>query len=1003
MLAPRRTALPAALAVASLVALPLLVYGGPALFGHVVAPGDDLTQSLPLRQLVGRDLSAGHLPIFDPYLWSGAPLLAGWNAGAAYPLTWLFAVLPAAAAWTVTLASAVVAAGVGCYAFLRANGLRVVAGWMGAVTFAFGGGMSAQLSHVGLVVGMAWVPLGMLAILRLTDRAASGGRVLARCAGWTALLAASAGLVVLAGEPRAIADAAAVLLLYGSWRLGRLALAARRGERTPSAVAWGVAGVLAGGVLGLGLGAVQLLPGLAAVATSQRAVVTSYLFSAGSMPAPWLLLLGVPDLLGGSGAFGQPAFFASYNLTEVTGYVGMLPLAAAGALLGRLRHRGPLPEWAIWYVVAAAGVLLALGANTPLWHLLIRIPLFGGQRLQSRSILVTGLALAVLLAYWADGWLSGAGAAARRERLLGTLLPAGVVAIVVVALAWRVPLLEWMGVSRPVAARASAIGPWLVPFLVLAVAATGLVWWGGHPGWRGREPRAGTGGTARAIALVAFVVLDLVVFAVTTVVAVGTSAAPVPAVALGLPARGSAGGRATAEATDRRATAEATGRRATADVTAEATADELGRRVPAPDGVRPVATLRLGGRFAVYDPTLRYPAQLSALDAPDVNVVSGTSSVEGYGSIVDGRYARTTGTHGVSGTGQDVFSPQAAADGVLDALDTVAVLVPGDYLVSAVQRGRTPAGRHDGRTAGPDRPAAWELGTPLAVASVTVRLQPGVSDPDDARSGTDEGRSGGPAVPPVPAGVRVGLVRADGRVVWSSGVSVAPSTARGSTGWLATWRAPVDAVTVEVATSSAEALEAPVVTTGGGARLRPSGALDAALLPPHWTYAGRDGAFAMFRNHRARKPLTLQALPGGTLEGASVAGARGPALDPVSARVSSPHGVSVVRAVAAIPGWTATWTPAGPGRPAGPVPLAVRRDGVVQEVRVPAGRGTLTWRYRAPGLEAGAALSAGALVVVVALAGVAGVAGVAADGVGTVDGRRRRRGSRATRAPTAAP
>ena len=56
----------------------------------------------------------------------------------------------------------------------------------------------------------------------------------------------------------------------------------------------------------------------------------------------------------------------------------------------------------MWHVTALTGVILALGGNTPLGGLLFRIPLFGDQRLQSRNVLVLDLALAVLLAYWAD-------------------------------------------------------------------------------------------------------------------------------------------------------------------------------------------------------------------------------------------------------------------------------------------------------------------------------------------------------------------------------------------------------------------------------------------------------------------------------------------------------------------------------------------------------------------------------------------------------------------------
>lgn len=976
---------PTFLAVTSLVALSFLFYVLPALLGHIVIPGDDLTQSLPLRELVGRDLAAGHLPVYDPYLWAGAPLLAGWNAGAAYPLTWLFAVLPPSAAWTVTLAAAPIAAGVGCYAFLRANRLGAAASWMGGTTFAFGGGMAAQVSHIGLIAGMSWVPLGLLAILRLTAPPGAGRLRLASLAGWTAALATSVALVVLAGEPRAISDAATVLLLYGAWRLVRLAFEARRRDRGDGPVAWAAAGVVAGAALGVGLGAIQLVPGLDAVATSQRAAVTSFLFGAGSLPAPWLLLMGVPDLLGGSGTFGQPTFFASYNLTEVTGYVGMLPLVATGALLARIRTRlrvpfleGPLPEWAIWYVVAAAGVVMALGTRTPLWHLLIRVPLFGGQRLQSRSILVTGLALAILLAYWADGWLGvegpgvGAGpdphpspAVRRRERVLGTVLPGAVLVVVVVALAWRVPFLEWMGVPPRAAEGAGGIDPWLVPFAALALGAIAIAWANGGDGHvpGSRRERGTRRVPVRPAIVVGFVAVDLVLFAATTVVAIGAPAPAGPASAApSAPANGRSGPGASAAAAEHRSSR----------------ADRTTHRA-----VRPIATLHLGGRFTVYDPTVRDSTELTELGVPDGNVLTSTPSAGGYGSIVDGHYAALTGTHGVSGTGENVFDPEAADNGVLDQLDTTAVLVPSSYLVSTDVDGSSGtagspstaapsgAGGRDGRTAIPGRPATWELGTPTAVtgATVTARIAP-------------EATRSGASTPGPPATIRVGLEGASGNVTWSSAVTAGgrggatgagTGTGAGAgagTTWRAHWNAPVDAVAVVVATPAKAQVEPPVLATAGGPRLRPSGALDAALVPPHWVYDGRDGRFAVYRNTRARPPLTLRAVPGGELGGATVTLRSGPALDPSSARVTSPRGAVVVRSVAAIPGWSATWTPSGGGAAANgrSVGLPVQRDGVVQAVRVPPGSGVLTWRYLAPGLIAGEAISTGALVLLLALA-----------------------------------
>ena len=67
--------------------------------------------------------------------------------------------------------------------------------------------------------------------------------------------------------------------------------------------------------------------------------------------------------------------------------------------------------------------------------------------------------------------------------------------------------------------------------------------------------------------------------------------------------------------------------------------------------------------------------------------------------------------------------------------------------------------------------------------------------------------------------------------------------------------------------------------------------------------------------------------------------------------------------MAATAGWGATWHP----RHGAAAPLAVYRDGLVQAVDVPAGRGVVTWSYRPPGFRAGFALSLGAATFIVLL------------------------------------
>jgi hypothetical protein len=84
----------------------------------------------------------------------------------------------------------------------------------------------------------------------------------------------------------------------------------------------------------------------------------------------------------------------------------------------------------------------------------------------------------------------------------------------------------------------------------------------------------------------------------------------------------------------------------------------------------------------------------------------------------------------------------------------------------------------------------------------------------------------------------------------------------------------------------------------------------------------------------------------------------------MSAVVDSPGGAEVVRGVAFLPGWTATWTPSSGGST---TTLAVRSSGLVQAVDVPGGRGVVTWSYRAPGVVAGLVLTGLGVLVLVAL------------------------------------
>ncbi len=64
-------------AVSVLVVVPLVLFVVPALFGYPAIAGDNTIQNFPLRALTGEVVRQGHLPLWNPFIWSGSPLLGG--------------------------------------------------------------------------------------------------------------------------------------------------------------------------------------------------------------------------------------------------------------------------------------------------------------------------------------------------------------------------------------------------------------------------------------------------------------------------------------------------------------------------------------------------------------------------------------------------------------------------------------------------------------------------------------------------------------------------------------------------------------------------------------------------------------------------------------------------------------------------------------------------------------------------------------------------------------
>jgi hypothetical protein len=595
--------------------------------------------------------------------------------------------------------------------------------------------------------------------------------------------------VILAGAPEAMLDLALLVIAYAVMSAG---LDWARWWRILSRCG-------ASAALALSLAAIQWLPGLEAIRTSQRA--GSSFAAAGSFPTPFNIFWLVPYLDGNYGDFGEARFFSQYNLPEVGVYLGILPvIAVITLLLPRWPSRIPRRDRLTWYVVGIFGYLLALGSNTPLEHFFNSLPLYGHQRLQSRNMITVSTAVCVLFAGWID---RSDGAASDRtllwyDRVLA-LLPASIVAGVAVwALTGPTSLVSvFAGVKLTPAVAATVRRATLVA-LCFCAAAAALVW---------LRPRLAR---ARWLGLVAvFVSIDIGLIALTS------------------------------------------------QLTATPPNDILTGTTPVQQLMK--QNLAPGGRILSYDPQgyASYPGSPQGI--PDLNILANMPSVSGYASIVNGRYESVTATHeqgsvnigAISGRRLDQLNlqevvtlpeyflvplesaPRSIGDvrpisqGFADSTLERGFAYSNNYIPYPYFPGPSPALQSGQR-------ASWFFG---------ATLQPGIATLLFTQPVTTA------------AVVRFGIQAPDGTTQWAESVPVAPGAAS-----VTSSLPPGRAVGLTVQAFGPVPGQRAVVTAGGQS-YELAGSLSSALVPGPWRHVGEVQGYTVFA--RTTPPTPILAVTAG--------------------------------------------------------------------------------------------------------------------------------------------
>jgi hypothetical protein len=429
------------------------LFFSPALLrGLLLAPGDGVPLFLPNFY--------SPKVLWDSLLFGGFPMVGDPQVMQWYPPALLFSLIPGS--WNVFIISAYVLASSFTYGYVYTLTGSGLSAFVSGIVYGMSGFMMAHLGHTVIIHTVAWIPLILWSLEKLRHTWSPG---------W--FVAGSLGLAFsfFGGHSQMFFYALMLALSYAAV-LGWVAPVGRwRYYRFVSLMV----------ILGVGLAAVQIIPTAELAGQSVRTEFSFADFISYALPPKQLLTLIFPALFGLS---NHPTriYFGDWNLTELTGYIGLLPLFLASlAVIVRRRERLTI----FWLSAGLFALLLTLGNTTPLATLFYHLPIINHFRAPARHFVEFGFAVSVLSGLGVASILRGQ---ATRRLILRTVFAGSLVVLACLTgiLIFSKSLIE---LAREKGVAQISFLPWenasvLVPLVVLLIAAAMLLYWHKQPASR---------------------------------------------------------------------------------------------------------------------------------------------------------------------------------------------------------------------------------------------------------------------------------------------------------------------------------------------------------------------------------------------------------------------------------------------------------------------------------------------------------------------------------------
>ena len=274
---------------------------------HNALLSDLLLENFAWKRFTVNSIQNRSIPLWDPYLFAGHPFLANGQHSALYPFSVLFYTIPLVKAYGWFTVVQFWLAGLFVYIFLRVLGANRVGGLIAGITYQLSGFFIVSVVFTMVIAAAIWLPLVLTLVEVVIRKQELKGPVAYSPIPYIVLGSFVLGVQTLAGH---IEITYYVLLVSGYYALCRLIVLRRRqGVWGPTLRVGGWLLVMV--ILGLGLGAIQLVPLYEVASHNFRVGSVTYGDVVGwALPARRIISFLIPDF------FGNPSHHAYFDVVS---------------------------------------------------------------------------------------------------------------------------------------------------------------------------------------------------------------------------------------------------------------------------------------------------------------------------------------------------------------------------------------------------------------------------------------------------------------------------------------------------------------------------------------------------------------------------------------------------------------------------------------------------------------------------------------------------------------